>query len=140
MRYDGISGVRTFIMQIRDIANHLVELEIPIAESFLVHQVLSALLSSFSNIKSIYNTQKETWTVNKLIGVCVQEEKKIERERSESVNFVHQPHVNMEDNKNKSSHHHHKKNKFRKKFKGKGNASNPGAPKPDIKKNNGCWF
>ena len=90
MRYDGVSGIRPYILKMQDIANRLSSLKITIDESFLVHQALNSLPTKFGQLKSIYNAQSETWNVNQLISVCVQEEERIKREHGESVNLIQQ--------------------------------------------------
>ena len=90
MRYDGVSGIRPYILKMQDIANHLSNLKITIAKSFLVHQALNSLPTQFGQLKSIYNAQSETWNVNQLIYVCVQEEERIKRKHGESVNLMQQ--------------------------------------------------
>ncbi|XP_074283653.1 uncharacterized protein LOC141608189 [Silene latifolia] len=42
-KYDGVSGVRAHILKMEDIANRLTKLKVPIAESFLVYQILNSL-------------------------------------------------------------------------------------------------
>ena len=74
------------MIALQDIANHLSSLKITIDESFLVHQALNSLPTKFGQLKSIYTAQSETWNVNQLIYVCVQEEERIKKEHGESVN------------------------------------------------------
>ena len=88
MRYDGVSGIRPYILKMQDIANHLSSLKITIDESFLIHQALNSLPTQFGQLKSIYNAESVTWNVNQLISVCVQEEERIKREHGESVNMM----------------------------------------------------
>ena len=88
MRYDGVSGIRPYILKMQDIANRLSSLKITIDESFLVHQALNSLPTKFGQLKSIYNAQSETWNVNQLIYVCVQEDERIKKAHGESVNLM----------------------------------------------------
>ena len=64
MRYDGVSGVRAHMLKMQDVADHLNNLKVTITESFLVHKALHPLPSQFSQLKTIYNTQKDTWNMN----------------------------------------------------------------------------
>ena len=57
MRYDGVFGIRPYILKMQDITNHLSSLKITIDESFLVHQALNSLPTKFGQLKSIYNAQ-----------------------------------------------------------------------------------
>ena len=88
MKYDGVSGIRPYILKMQDIANRLSSLKITIDESFLVHQALNSLPTKFGQLKSIYNAQSETWNVNQLISMCIQEKERIKREHGEFVNLM----------------------------------------------------
>ncbi|XP_052189694.1 uncharacterized protein LOC127799580 [Diospyros lotus] len=132
MKYDGVGGVREYIMKMVDITARLTELEIPITESFLVHHPLNSLPSQFDQLKTSYNTQKDKWNTNELISICDQEEKRILRGSGGSVNFVSQP--NMKGHS--SSHNYRRNNKGGNKIK---NQKSNG-PKPAIKKEINCWF
>jgi len=53
-----------------------------------VHLVLISLSAHFSQFKVSYNCQKEKWTLNEIISYCVQKEKKLKNEKSESAHLV----------------------------------------------------
>lgn len=74
MKYNGNSGVREHIMEMRDIAAQLKSLEIEISETFLVHFILNSLPIEYGPFKISYNTHKEKWSINELLTMCVQEE------------------------------------------------------------------
>ncbi|KAJ1411160.1 gag-polypeptide of LTR copia-type [Sesbania bispinosa] len=93
MKYDGIGGVRQYIMKMVTLANKLKDLECPVADKFPVHHALYSLPSKFDALKTSYNTQlKEEWDINTLISICAQEEDRMNHVISESVNLVSQPH------------------------------------------------
>jgi hypothetical protein len=54
-------------------------------EDLIVHLVLIFLPPHFGQFKVSCNTQKEKWTLNKLISHCVQEDERLKREKIESV-------------------------------------------------------
>ncbi|KAF3958077.1 hypothetical protein CMV_016975 [Castanea mollissima] len=72
------------IMEMRDMAAQLKFLEIEIFESFLVHFILNSLPFEYSTFKISYNTNKEKWSVNELLTMCVQEEERLKHEKVES--------------------------------------------------------
>jgi hypothetical protein len=88
MRYDGIGGIREFIMKMANVANRLSKLKISVPDTFLVHQILGILPSQFNQLKTSYNTQKEVWSINELISFCAQEEERMRRETGETMNVV----------------------------------------------------
>ena len=75
-------------MQMSHIASKLKALKLELHEDLLMHLVLISLPSHFSQFKVSYNYQKEKWTLNKLISYCVQEEKRLKHEKSESAHLV----------------------------------------------------
>ncbi|XP_019069652.2 uncharacterized protein [Solanum lycopersicum] len=79
-KYNGTSGVREHIMEMNDMAEQLISMDMTISESFLVQFVLNSLPSQFGPFKISYNTNKEKWTMDELIVMCVQEEERLKRE------------------------------------------------------------
>ncbi|KAL6123935.1 hypothetical protein ACLB2K_076451 [Fragaria x ananassa] len=79
MKFDGVGSVREFIMKGIDIAGKLNALNVSIEDTFLVHLLLNSLPQQYSQMQSNYNTQKESWSVNELISICVQEEYRIKK-------------------------------------------------------------
>ena len=75
-------------MEMLDIAGKLKSLEMKFSDPFLVMFVLNSLPSQFSQFKISYNTHKETWTLNELISMCVQKEKRLKQEGSLIINFA----------------------------------------------------
>ncbi|XP_020426582.1 uncharacterized protein LOC109950850 [Prunus persica] len=73
MMYDGVEDMRVYLLSMTEVASKLKALEIPIADPFLVHLALNSLPSQFAQLKVIYNAQKDKWSLNELISVCVQE-------------------------------------------------------------------
>nr|KYP65686.1 hypothetical protein KK1_011944 [Cajanus cajan] len=78
MKYDGVGGVRQYIMKMVTLTNKLKDLKCPVADKFLVHHALYSLPSKFNVLKISYNTQlKEEWDLNTLIPIYAQEEDRI---------------------------------------------------------------
>ena len=69
-------------------ASMLKALNLELSEDLLVHLVVILLPTQFSQFKVSYNCQKEKWTLNELVSYCVQEEKRLKHEKSESSRLV----------------------------------------------------
>jgi len=46
-------------------------------DSFLVHYILCTLPHQYALFKIYYNTHKDTWSINELLTMCVQEEERL---------------------------------------------------------------
>lgn len=89
-RYNGDKNIREHIMGLVDVGAKLNSLEVTIGDKFIVHAALNSLPDEYSSLKSSYNAQKESWTMDELIAICVQEEQEIKKKRQgRSVNYVH---------------------------------------------------
>ena len=88
MKYKGKENIKEYIMQISYIASKQKALKLELSEDLLVHLVLISLPTQFSQFKVSYNCQEEKWTLNELISYCVQEEKRLKHEKSESTHLV----------------------------------------------------
>ncbi|CAL8992141.1 unnamed protein product [Prunus brigantina] len=73
MKYDGRGYVRAHIMNMADVAYKLKELNMTIDEDMMVHFALNSLPKEFKTLKSSYVAQKESWTLDDLITISVQE-------------------------------------------------------------------
>ena len=83
----GIAGVCDHIMCMRDIAAQLKSLEVTMSDTFLVHYILNTLPQQYSPFKISYNTHKDKWSINELLTMCVQEERRLMMEEGEKVNL-----------------------------------------------------
>ncbi|XP_010260896.1 PREDICTED: uncharacterized protein LOC104599854 [Nelumbo nucifera] len=92
VKYDGRSGVREHIMKMIDMVNHFKGMDIEISEGFLVHFIMTSLPTQFGPFKMNYNMQKEKWKMSELTAMCVQEEKMLKSEMSESADLTNGPH------------------------------------------------
>ncbi|KAL3720364.1 hypothetical protein ACJRO7_005223 [Eucalyptus globulus] len=73
MRYDAVMDVREFILKMVHIQSKLKAHEIVLSENYIMHHALNVLPTKFSQIKTTYSTQNETWSVNALITKCATE-------------------------------------------------------------------
>ena len=88
MRYKGKGNIREYIMEMSNLAAKLKALKLELSEDLLVHLVLLSLPTQYGQFKVSYNTQKEKWTLNELISHCVQEEERLQREKTESAHLA----------------------------------------------------
>ncbi|RDX60874.1 hypothetical protein CR513_60950, partial [Mucuna pruriens] len=75
-------------MEMSNLTAKLKSLKLEIAEDLLVHLVLISLPAHFGQFKVSYNTQKDKWSLNELISHYVQEEERLQRDKTESAYFV----------------------------------------------------
>ncbi|BBH07109.1 hypothetical protein Prudu_018945 [Prunus dulcis] len=99
MKYDGQGCVRAHILNMIDIGTKLQELEMTVDEDMMVHFALNSLPKDFKSLRETYIAQKECWTLNDLITICVQQEHNIIRERGAKM-------VNMVQTKEKKENRH----------------------------------
>ena len=81
MKYDGTAGVRDYVLRMVDLKTKLQALNVTILDACIVHQALNTLPPDFGIIKTNYNSQDETWSVNDLIARVVAEEEKLKKEK-----------------------------------------------------------
>ena len=80
MSYNSADEVRAYILGMIGVRNKLKSFEIPIPNSFIINHTLNSLPPKFSQLKTAFNTQNESWTLDELISKCDAKEKKLERE------------------------------------------------------------
>ncbi|CAL8136811.1 unnamed protein product [Prunus armeniaca] len=89
MKYDGQGCLKAHILNMIDIGTKLQELEMTVYEDMMVHFALNSLPKDFKSLRETYFAQKELWTLNDLITICVQQEHNITREiGAKMVNMV----------------------------------------------------
>ena len=88
MKYKGKGNIREYIMEMSNLASKLKSLKLELGEDLLVHLVLISLPAHFGQFKVSYNTQKDKWSLNELISHCVQEEERLQRDRTESAHLT----------------------------------------------------
>ncbi|CAL9029398.1 unnamed protein product [Prunus brigantina] len=72
LKYDGEGCVRVHIAKMLNIGNRLRSLDANVDEAMMVYFAINSLPSSFKLLSSTSIAQKEMWTMNDLIGICVQ--------------------------------------------------------------------
>jgi hypothetical protein len=87
-KYSFGSGVREHILKMSNMASKLKPMDMVLKDEFLVHLVMSYLPKKFEAFKINYNSQPENWGIEKLIAMCVQEEKRIKDVCDDFINHV----------------------------------------------------
>ena len=67
MKYDGTTEIRDYVLKMVDLKTKLQTLNVSILDVCIVYQALNTLLLDFDIIKTNYNSQYETWSVNDLM-------------------------------------------------------------------------
>ncbi|XP_024199788.1 uncharacterized protein LOC112202987 [Rosa chinensis] len=93
LKYTGSGGVRQHILKLTELNTRLRDLDLGVKDDQLVHNALDSLPPSFNTLRTSNNAQKESWTLNELIAICVDEESRMKKEKqpSTSVNLVEKP-------------------------------------------------
>ena len=94
MSYNSADGVRAYILRMIGVRDKLKSFEIPILDNFIINHTLNSLPPKFSQLKTTFNTQNESWTLDELIFKCDVEENKLEREGLATVMLVSHPQPN----------------------------------------------
>ena len=71
MKFKGKENIREYIIEMSHIASKLKALTLELSKDLLVHLILIFLLSQFSKFQVNYNCQKEKWSLNEFISLCV---------------------------------------------------------------------
>ncbi|XP_015938871.1 uncharacterized protein LOC107464464 [Arachis duranensis] len=88
MRYKGKWNIREYIMKMSHLASKLKALKLELSEDLLVHFILISLPTNFGQFKVSYNTLKDTWSLNELISHSVQEEERLQQDKTESAHMA----------------------------------------------------
>jgi hypothetical protein len=76
-KYSFDSGVREHILKMSNMTSKLKSMDMGLKDEFLVNLVMSSLPKEFETFEINYNFQPESWGIEKLIVMCVQEEEMI---------------------------------------------------------------
>jgi hypothetical protein len=87
-KYTFDSGVRENILEMNNMASKLKPMDMGLKDEFIVHLIMSSLPKEFEAFEINYNFQSESWRIEKLITMCVQEEERIKKSRDDSINHV----------------------------------------------------
>ncbi|RDY04245.1 hypothetical protein CR513_12068, partial [Mucuna pruriens] len=89
MKYKGRRNIREYIIGVSNLVAKLKSLELELDEDLIVHMVLISLPAHFGQFKVSYNTQKNKWSLNELISHYMQEEERLQRDKTEiNLTFV----------------------------------------------------
>ena len=94
MSYNNVDGVRAYVLGMIGVRDKLKSFEIPIHDSFIINHTLNSLPPKFSQLKTAFNTQNESWTLDELIYKCDAEENKLESEGLATIMLVSHPQPN----------------------------------------------
>jgi hypothetical protein len=87
-KYSFSSRVREHILKMSNMASKLVLMDMRLKDEFIVHLVMSLLPKEFEASEINYNSQPESWGIEKLIAMFIQEEERIKKSRGDSINQV----------------------------------------------------
>ncbi|XP_050385321.1 uncharacterized protein LOC126801883 [Argentina anserina] len=91
MKFSMNLNIRKHIMQMINISVQLGDLGMSLDDDFMVYQVLHSLPDQFDSLQTTYNTQKDKWTLEELIAICVQEHERLKRNKAIDVNLITKP-------------------------------------------------
>jgi hypothetical protein len=97
-KYSFSSGVREHTPKMSNMTSKLKPMDMGLKDEFLIHLVMSSLPKEFEPFEINYNSQPESWGIEKVIAMCVQEEERIKEARGDSIN-----HMNHNKKKNFSN-------------------------------------
>jgi hypothetical protein len=79
---------REHILKMSSMASKLKPMDMGLKDEFIVHLVMSSLPKEFESFEINYNSQPESWGIEKLIAICVQEKERIKKLCGDSINHV----------------------------------------------------
>ena len=98
-KYTG-GGIREHILEMSHMANKLKTMDMPLPEKFIVQLVFKSLPKAFEAFHVNYNAFPEDWGIDKLIGMCVQEEDRLKKSNGGELAFQVQHKKKNFQNKN----------------------------------------
>jgi hypothetical protein len=81
------SGVREHILKMSNMASMFKPMDMSLKDETVVHLVMASLPKEFKAFEINYNSQPKSWSIEKLIAMCVQEER-IKESHGDSVNHM----------------------------------------------------
>ena len=88
IKFDGSRSMQEHTIEMTNIAARLKSLGMAVDDSFMVQFILNSLPSECGAFQINYNTMKDKWDVNELVGMLIQEENRLKSSMSHSVNLV----------------------------------------------------
>jgi hypothetical protein len=87
-KYSFSNGVREHMLKMSNMTSKLKPMDMGLKDQFLVHLVMYSLPKEFEAFEINYNSHPESWGIEKLIAICVQEEEMIKEVCCDSINHV----------------------------------------------------
>ncbi|XP_075076403.1 uncharacterized protein LOC142163052 [Nicotiana tabacum] len=90
IKFDGSISMQNHIIEMTNIAARLQTLGMKVDDSFLVQFILNSLPPEYEPFQINYNIIKDKWNVSELSHMLTQEESRLKKQRSHSINFMGQ--------------------------------------------------
>ncbi|XP_066374675.1 uncharacterized protein [Miscanthus floridulus] len=97
-KYTG-GGIREHILKMSNTVSKLQPMDMGLKNEFLIYLIFASLPKEYETFVVNYNLQPDKWDIEKLIVMCVQEEKRLKSSHGDSVNHVKENKKNF-NNKN----------------------------------------
>ena len=94
-RYSGNGGIREHILRMSNLTSKLKPMDLALKDEFLIHLIFASLPKEFDTFIVNYIIQPEKWDMERLIAMCVQEER-MKAANGGTINY-------MKDNKKKNN-------------------------------------
>nr|XP_009780571.1 PREDICTED: uncharacterized protein LOC104229611 [Nicotiana sylvestris] len=90
MKFDGSRSMQNYIIKMTNIAARLQTLGMKVDDSFLVQFILNLLPPEYGPFQINYDTIKDKWNVSELSSILTQEESRLMKQGSYSINLMGQ--------------------------------------------------
>jgi hypothetical protein len=112
--------VREHILKMSNMASKLKPMDMGLKDELLVHLVMSSLPKEFEAFEINYKSYPESWGIEKLIAMCVQDEERIKEAHGDSINRVkHNKKKNFSNSPHSKKSYSHDNNASSSKWQGK---------------------
>ena len=99
-RYSGNGGIREHILRMSNLASKLKPIDLALKDEFLIHLIFASLPKEFDTFVVNYNIHPEKWDMERLMAICVQEEKRMKATNGGTINYLKD---NKKNNNNTNS-------------------------------------
>ncbi|GAV72124.1 UBN2 domain-containing protein [Cephalotus follicularis] len=90
IKYDGSRTMHEHVTEMANIAARLRSMGMKVDESFLVQFIINSLPSEYGPFQINYNTIKDKWNVTELQSMLIQEEARLKKQGTYSINLIGQ--------------------------------------------------
>ncbi|XP_066391935.1 uncharacterized protein [Miscanthus floridulus] len=98
-KYTG-GGISEHILKMSNTTSKFKPMDMGLKDEFLVHLIFASLPKEYETFVVNYNLQPDKWDIEKLIAMCVPEEKRLKSSHGDSVNHVKENKKKNFNNKN----------------------------------------